>query len=124
MIKHLMSTLARLEDVLDSSIAGMAGKGPVDDAASAATKGRALLALARLTDDINPSDLPDEAKNAIKRVREKLGEERRLLEYRLEASQVVIKLIGDAIIAERSDGTYGPMPTQAMPTQPLHAARP
>lgn len=116
MIHHLQSTLERLEGVLDDAIAAMVRRTEIDDAAVATAKGRALLALARLSGDISPTVLPDEVKALIGRVREKLTHEHHMMERRLEASQLVVRLIGDAVIAQESDGTYGPVP--------LHRAAP
>ncbi len=112
MIHHLQSTLDRLEGILDEAITAMTRKTAMDDAAMASAKGRALLALARLSGDLSPTTLPDDIKQTIKRVREKLTREHQMLERRLDASQLVVRLIGEAMIAQDWDGTYGPVPTR------------
>lgn len=112
MIHHLQSTLDRLESILDEAINKMTQKAVMDDAAMASAKGRALLALARLSGELSPSTLPDDIKQTIKRVREKLSREHQMLERRLDASQLVVRLIGEAMIAQDWDGTYGPVPTR------------
>lgn len=112
MIHHLLSTLDRLEGLLDEAIAGMMQKGTFDDAATASAKGRALLALTRLSGEISPDALPPEVKERIRSVRAKLEREQALLERRLDASQLVVRLIADAVLAKDWDGTYGPVPAR------------
>ncbi|GAB5375500.1 MAG: hypothetical protein AcusKO_19620 [Acuticoccus sp.] len=108
MIHHLLSTLERLEGLLDEAIAGMTAKQRIDDAALASAKGRALLALTRLSAEFAPGALPEDVRARIRRVREKLGREHTMLERRLEASQLVVGLIAEAVMARDWDGTYGP----------------
>lgn len=112
MIHHLLSTLERLEALLDDSIRGMTEKAALDDAALTSAKGRALLALTRLSGEIGPDALPEDVKAQIVRVRTKLAREKSLLERRLDASQLVIRLVADAVLAQDWDGTYGPVPSQ------------
>ena len=116
MIHHLQSTLERLETVLDEAIDAMTRRVAIDDAAVASAKGRALLALTRLSGEVSPVVLPDEVRERIRRVREKLAREHHILERRLEASQLVVRLIGDAVIAQEWDGTYGPLPARQRAT--------
>jgi len=110
MIHHLLSTLERLESLLDEAIDGMRQQNSLNHAAIASAKGRALLALTRLTGDVAPDALNDEVKERIRRVRAKLQDEQSLLERRLEASQLVVGIIADAVLSQDWDGTYGPVP--------------
>lgn len=112
MIHHLLSTLERLETLLDDAIERMNGKQPVDDATLASAKGRALLALTRLSSEVSPGELSDDVKARIRRVRDKLAREETLLKRRLEASQLVVGLIAEAVMAQDWDGTYGPAAVQ------------
>lgn len=113
MIHHLQSTLERLEALLDGAIEAMTNHRPFDDASHAGAKGRTLLALNRLSAEIPPSDLPAELQDGIRRVRGKLAREQYLLRTRLDASQLVVRLIGEALLANGSDGTYGPRPQRS-----------
>lgn len=115
MIHHLQSTLDRVESLLDSTIESMHKRERVDDGAVASAKGRALLALTRLSGDLHQDGLSPELKSQIARVRSKLGKEQAHLKARLDASQLVVKLIGEAIIAKESDGTYHPSRANNLP---------
>ena len=110
MIHHLQSTLERLEALLDGAIEAMATHRPFDDTSHAGAKGRTLLALSRLSAEIRPAELPEELKDRIRQVRQKLAREQALLRMRLDASHLVVGLIGEALLANESDGTYGPRP--------------
>lgn len=110
MTTHLVSALERLEAVLDESIAAMGERAGIDHTALVNAKSRALLALSRLSADIAPANRGEDVKAIVARVREKLTAEQGLLERRLDASRVVVGLIGDAVVASDWDGTYGPIP--------------
>jgi len=110
MTNHLLSALERLEALLDTEIEAMSARKPVDDAAVAGAKGRALLALTRLSADLDPNDLSAELRARLSSVRQKLTRESALLRRRLDASQIVVELIADAVLAGDWDGTYAPAP--------------
>lgn len=111
---HLVSTLERIDAVLQDSIAAMGEHRAVDDAAAASVKGRALLALTRLSNDAARHAIPDQTRTLIRQVREHLDREQSLLQRRLEASELVVSLIGDAVSACDWDGTYGPIPVKRL----------
>ncbi|MEO1105039.1 MAG: flagellar protein FlgN [Pseudomonadota bacterium] len=110
MMTTLIGALERLEKVLDQSIEAMTDRIGIDHTGIINDKSRALLALSRLASDITPAHLGEDAKAIVTRVRDKLASEQALLERRLDASRVVVDLIGDAVIASDWDGTYGPIP--------------
>jgi len=106
--RPLTATLMQLEAVLDETADAIREKAPVDDTAIVSAKGRALLSLAHLSGEVASTDLSQSEQDAVRRIREKLVTERGLLARRLEASQLVVQLIGEAILAEDWDGTYAP----------------
>ncbi|MEM8551450.1 MAG: hypothetical protein AAGF45_03660 [Pseudomonadota bacterium] len=108
MIQHLQPTLTRLEDILDTSMASMAAREGADHGAITSAKGRALLALSRLPQSIPQDALSEDVVAALARVREKLAAEQRMLKQRLDASELVVSLIGEAVQLSDWDGTYGP----------------
>ncbi len=112
----LTTTLMQLEAVLDESADAIRTKVPVDDTAVVKSKGNALLSLSHLAGETTPETMSESEKDAVRRIRDKLGTERGLLERRLEASRLVVQLIGEAILAEEWDGTYAP--------EAVHPARP
>ncbi|WMS41818.1 hypothetical protein RDV64_17350 [Acuticoccus sp. MNP-M23] len=126
MTKHpLTPTLMQLEAVLDETADAIRTKQSIDDTAMVKAKGRALLSLSHLSGEISAERLSAGEQDAIRRIREKLATERGLLERRLEASQLVVKLIGEAMLAEEWDGTYAPEAVHPVhPSRQPPAARP
>lgn len=121
----LTTTLMQLEAILDETADAIRTKQPVNDAAVVNAKGRALLSLSHLSGEVAADTLSQSEREAIRRIREKLGTEHGLLQRRLEASQLVVQLIGEAILAEEWDGTYAPasvhpvrQPPAGRPVQP------
>ncbi|MBJ3778656.1 hypothetical protein [Acuticoccus mangrovi] len=109
MMQGLTTSLTRLETLIDGAIAALEDGGPLDDGGMADAKGRALLELSRYGRP--PAELitPEQARQ-IRRVREKLARESRLLGVRLEAAEVVSSIVAEAVMADEWDGTYGPRP--------------
>lgn len=105
MTHALDATLARLETLLDGSIAAMKERLPLDDRALADAKGRALLELSR----INQRGLipADDLAETVVRVRAKLRTEGELLHYRLAAAETIADLVAAASQVDEWDGTYG-----------------
>jgi hypothetical protein len=111
----LVHSLGRLEGLLDTTIAALEAREPIDDAAFADAKGRALLELSRLTPALKASDAAELAP-ALERVRVKLAREAALLQRRLAAAELVSEIIADAVMSGEWDGTYGP----ELVRQPTH----
>ena len=118
MIHPTDASLARLEGLVDSAISALRAGAAVDHAAMADAKGRALLELTRGPQpDGSIGEAADQTRAArIGRLRAKLAEEERLLGVQLKAAEMVSGIVSDAILASEADGTYGPRPPRAGPT--------
>lgn len=114
MTHALTISLTNLEALIDEANAAMKAGMPIDDAAMAAAKGRALLALSRAT-HLDPA-APGESvlRDTIRRIKDKLEEERTLLSRRLQAAEVIADLVAEALLERDWDGTYeAPVPALA-----------
>ncbi len=108
MTTGITSAISRLEGLIDTSIAAMKARASIDDKALAAAKGRALLELSRLNQ--HPTQNDADLLEQVRRVRAKLDAEEKLLTRRLEAARIISEIVTAAVLAEDSDGTYGPRP--------------
>lgn len=104
----LPGAYARLEHLLDTSIAAMRAGAPIDDSALATAKSRALYELSRLAPAARGAD--DAARAVHARLRSKLLEEGRLLGRRLDAAELIAGIVTEAAILAQSDGTYDRQP--------------
>jgi len=110
------ASLGRLEILVDGAIAALRSGDFVDHGAMAEAKGRALLELSRHGRiPVGEADVPFAAQ--VGRLRAKLAEEERLLSIRLKAAEMVAEVVAEAILAGEADGTYGPRPARAAPTE-------
>jgi hypothetical protein len=98
------AALARLEAMLDASIAAMAARQGIDDRALAEKKGRVLLELSRMAPRLAAVDAETAA--TITRVRGKLATEGELLGQRLAAAETIADVVAGAVRLDEWDGTY------------------
>lgn len=104
----LIASLDRLETLLDDNLAALQTGASVDDAAVAQAKGRMLLELSRHPVPTDRTPHTAELADRVARVRRKLNEERRLLQRRLEAAELISAIITETVMADEGDGTYAP----------------
>ncbi|ORE90408.1 hypothetical protein [Acuticoccus yangtzensis] len=106
MTTGITTAFNRLEGLIDTSIAAMKASASIDDKALADAKGRALLELSRLGKGHAAED--EQTLEQVRRLRAKLAVEEKLLLRRLEAARIISEIVTEAVLAEESDGTYGP----------------
>lgn len=116
MTTALITSINRLEILIDGSIAALTERTVIDDRAIADAKGRALLELSRIGQRA-PVPIDEITAATVTRLAGKLRREGELLSQRLEAAALIAQLVTEAVLADDWDGTYEwrPVPAEFRP---------
>lgn len=107
-LMNLTSLIRRIEETVDEETASIRTDVGFDIRASNARKSRYLYELNRAVGSFRDTQLPDEQREMILRLREKLAANEAAILAHLNAVSEVATIIQDTIQKAEADGTYSP----------------